>query len=137
MDWFDNGICDCANSAEEVWLGKPDNKCVKCDSSIHSSGKVGGTCSCIGNGQLTFLKGVCDCGANAALRMIDSQPNCISCSNSATFLKGKNDSYSCKCLSAKLTWDSDSFTCDCTDTGMIIIGKGTSASCKSCSGSYV
>lgn len=87
--------------------------------------------------MLTFSKGVCDCGANSALQIINDQYKCVSCSNAATFVKGRFDSYSCKCISTKLTWDSDTFTCDCTDNNIIIIGKGTSASCKSCSGPYV
>jgi hypothetical protein len=98
---------------------------------------VGNTCACIGDGKLTFLKGVCDCGPNAALQMSNNQPECISCTNSTAFLKGKNDAYSCKCLSAKLAWDSETFTCDCTDNSMVIVGKGSSASCKKCSGNYV
>ena len=98
---------------------------------------MGDTCACLGSGLLTFSKGVCDCGANSALQIVNDQYKCFSCSNAVTFLKGRYDSYSCKCLSTKLAWDSDTFTCNCADNSMIIIGKGASASCKSCSGAYV
>jgi hypothetical protein len=123
-----------------VWVGKPVNKCVTCDSSINSNGKDSVTskiCTCV-DPSLSFINGVCDCGANSALvtQGLDNV-QCVNCKDSTLNVAGKNSSTACNCISKNLVWDNVDGYCRCSDTNNIMIGKTSKIACKACVGDYV
>jgi hypothetical protein len=79
-------------------------------------------------GSLIRTNGSCGCNATS---FISKDYTCVPCSASIN-AKAKLTPKSCSCLSAALTWLTETEQCGCTDASASVIGTGAAVSCIVC-----
>lgn len=86
---------------------------------------------------LTFYNGICDCGRNSAF-IIDGSDNfiCINCLDSKRYLRSKNNSTTCNCLSDDMVWNHQTGSCDCPKN-KLFYSKSNVFKCIVCKGKNI
>jgi hypothetical protein len=125
--WKD-GACICTDPTA-VFL---TNKCVACNSAILATDKnTFTTCNCIP--PLIWNGTGCHCGPTSAYILLSNGSyQCVSCNNSAVFLKNRVNAAACACTVPALVWYGSTGTCDCVNAETSVFSNSNTA-CAVCS----